>query len=122
MKVAWCPQHRGVMRISFFNPPTKHFDSPCPRCGNELIQQERGKYEKEVIVEEDHTGEVLYEGSWVFPDEVPTKAPSRQLCNCCEFFYQPDSNYFCSWCEDCPTEYCDIPRRIITSREKEKGV
>ncbi len=137
MKIAWCPQHRGVMRISFFNPPTKHFGSPCPRCGNKLIEQERGKYESEVSVEEenliekplpvlgwggdvyhhneeicaeDHTGEIFYEGSWVFPDEVPTKAP-RPLCECCEFFkVQPDYTSYCTWCIDCPIEACDIPR------------
>lgn len=46
MKVAWCPKHRGVMRISHFDPPPPHFESPCPRCGEPLTQQDRTKYEK----------------------------------------------------------------------------
>lgn len=47
MNLAYCPQHRGVMRISFFTPPPPHFNSVCPRCQNPLVRQIRKKYEIE---------------------------------------------------------------------------
>lgn len=51
MWVAWCPKHRGVMRISFFDPPTPHFEKPCPRCGEALKTQIRNKYELTTPIE-----------------------------------------------------------------------
>lgn len=48
MKIAWCPRHRGVMRIAFLDT-TNHpqFNKPCPRCGESLVQQTRNKYPNE---------------------------------------------------------------------------
>lgn len=45
MRVAWCPSHRGVMRISFFDPKPPHFNDPCPRCQGVLVEQIRNKYQ-----------------------------------------------------------------------------
>ncbi len=102
MKIGWCPQHRGVMRISFFEPPTAHFGSPCPRCGNKLTYQEREKYEKETFIDDR-----------LYSDEIVTKAP-RPLCRCCEYFKLRVDEDLCAWCVDCPTSYCDIPRSTLS--------
>lgn len=143
MRIAWCPSHRGVMRISFFNPKPPHFSDPCPRCQGVLVEQIRNKYElvnpgaagTDLDVPMAYEQEAIkpvepFQGgmytcppgthvytincsdercNYIFPDELVTPAPTP-LCNCCEFFKQSENNYFCSWCVDCPTEYCDIPR------------
>ncbi len=115
MRIGWCPQHRGVMRISFFEPPTTHFGSPCPRCGNKLTYQERGKYEKPIFIEEDARSfaSSLVRGFREWPDEIVTKAP-KPLCSCCEYFkIRPDYSDLCSWCVDCRTDYCDVPLKYF---------
>lgn len=53
MHVAWCPKHRGVMRIAFFDPPPAHFGSPCPRCQGNMTKQIRNKYAMETPKEVD---------------------------------------------------------------------
>lgn len=45
MRVAWCTAHRGVMRISHFEPPPQHFYYPCPRCGSELNQMVKWQWD-----------------------------------------------------------------------------
>ena len=137
LRIAWCPQHRGVMRISFFDPKPPHFDKPCPRCDNVLVEQIRNKYElsnpgakeesepeflEHKIVPNSYTcppGTHLYshvcnEGcDYIFPDEVPRPAPPS-LCYCCEVMLALlDNDHLCNWCVDCPTGYCDIPSSVL---------
>jgi hypothetical protein len=49
-------------------------------------------------------------------------------CACCNFFQIGEEREFCGWCVDCPTGYCDVPRKEFERQElknilrkKEKG-
>lgn len=127
------------MRISFFNPKPEHFSDPCPRCQGVLIEQIRNKYElvnpgaagteNDVPMAYGDSLEVTtYPGidgppaKWfeaeedtLYPDEVVTPAP-KPLCHCCEWFKATQAGFLCDWCVDCPTEYCDIPRKNLITK------
>lgn len=121
MRIAWCTKHRGVMRISFFNPKPPHFSNPCPRpdCQGVLIEQIRNKYELvnpgaagtevDVPLAYDNNNELE---ETTYPDEQVTSAPTHQLCSCCEHFKVRPEVDLCGWCIDCPSNYCDVPTRF----------
>lgn len=122
MRIAWCPQHRGVMRISFFNPKPPHFDRPCPRCQGVLIEQVRNKYELSNPRSIDGDVPSAYEKEievTSYPDEVVTPAPPP-LCNCCETMKAEPLSRYCNWCQDCPTEYCSVPSHLL-QRIRKRG-
>ena len=50
MRVAWCTEHRGVMRVAFNEVAPKHFYNPCPRCGNTLNYYIWKKEEIDIII------------------------------------------------------------------------
>lgn len=89
MHVAWCPKHRGVMRIAFFDPPPTHFGSPCPRCQGTMTKQIRNKYAVETPKEVDLETEE-FESAYSEDDliammmERVSPAPKRHspLCEC----------------------------------------
>lgn len=134
MNIAWCPRHRGVMRIAFFDTTDHpHFNKPCPRCGERLEQQTRGKYETrkqepnytsyqdwvdqqnrnkqlsilDTIESDDYTYPPSREDYW-----ASTYTPTGELCSCCRFFSVRPEVDLCGWCVDCPTRYCDVPNRF----------
>lgn len=42
-------------------------------------------------------------------------------CQCCHFFETFNESGYCNWCTDCPTEYCDVPRKYMKEKSgKEK--
>lgn len=137
MRVSWCTAHRGVMRISFFDPPPKHFNYPCPRCGVELNQMikwqvkpgEQELYDKRQkqmkLIDQDldffdayySPEEILTRNNVFFEDEVVTQSP-RRFCECCEYYKAGERSRHCSWCEDCPINYCDIPGKYLNRGER----
>lgn len=52
----------------------------------------------------------------------PEPLPPVRACICCNFFKVVGETY-CKWCEDCPTEYCDVPEVIFTRNQikQERG-
>lgn len=124
MRVAWCTAHRGVMRISFFDPPPKHFYHPCPRCGQELNQMIKWQWDSKRQEPKKQEPNYTSYPDWVDrnnknrEESVPDRSQSREesiptgeLCSCCRFFSVRPEVDLCGWCVDCPTKYCDVPDR-----------
>ena len=140
MKIAWCPAHRGVMRIAFFDTVNHpHFNKPCPRCKEPLVQQTRNKYPNEQRddkirkITPAEMGNICFTGvldnrintnieAWEEENNftgfssstLPTGdlRPTGELCYCCRYFSVRLNILLCGWCVDCPVNYCDVPNRF----------
>jgi hypothetical protein len=101
------------MRIAFSDTiDHPQFNKPCPRCGEQLVQQIRNKYPNEQT--EQRIGPISKEQELVI---IPKKQkeqesiPTGELCSCCRFFAIRPEVDLCGWCVDCPSRYCDVPDR-----------
>lgn len=145
MRVSWCSRHRGVMRISFFDPPPPHFNNPCPRCGEELNQMVKWQWDskeqgRQELREQGRKVDIISYGTKEAElreqEPIPigsddynyhlsregywssTYIPSGKLCSCCRFFSVRPEVDLCGWCVDCPIRYCDVPDKFKRNRRK----